>query len=275
MIYYNMGKYEFCANYIYDEHAHQQHEINYINVGRCIMVIEEKNVTLRQGDCIILLPNVRHNFMVDGSQKCQITQLEFVIEEIEKDLQMLPLCSRKSFFYKITNCSDVLDSISHLYRYCNNEIYSMYQKQLRSLELRKLCYLLSIYIEKEDKVAQVMEKSIIENIMNYINNHYETEILLEDLAKKNKISSRYMRKLFECHIGFSASEYIHMLRMERAKDLLKNSNFSVSDISLDVGYNSLQYFSTTFKKKIGISPLKFRNQYNFSKQVPSIRDLKG
>ena len=62
-------------------------------------------------------------------------------------------------------------------------------------------------------------------------------------------------------VGFSAVEYMTMLRIERAKDLLKNTPVSISDIAMNVGYNSFQYFSLIFKKKTGVSPKDFRNQY--------------
>lgn len=267
LVCFNIGKYEFCANYIYNEHQHEEYEINYIDFGRCIMVVEGKNVTLRQGDCIIVSPQSKHSFIVDGSFKCEITQMEFVLSDLDKSMQCLSIFSKQSFYYKIANCMDVLDSMHKVYRYHKEKFYGKYKAELCYLEIKELIYLLSLHIDKEIQITQKVEKEVLDCMIQDIDAHYEQTISLEELAKKYKISSRYMRKLFEKYIGFGANEYIHLLRMERAKDLLKNSKQSISDISYNVGYNNLPYFSAMFKKKIGMNPKDFRNQYKFEKEL--------
>lgn len=257
----NLGKLEFCAHYIYDEHAHNEYEINYINLGRCIMVIDDKNVTLKQGECVIIPPNYRHSFMVDGLQKCQITQLSFKLYKIDEVLDSLSLFKYKQPYFKITNCTDVLDSMSQMYTYYNYKSYSEYNKLLLNLELQKLFVMLSMHIEHTDLKKGRYEHTLLETALAYIDAHYEEDIQLEDLAKMYKVSSRYLRKIFMEYVGFSAIEYITMLRIERAKDLLKNTHSSISEIGMDVGYNSFQYFSMMFKKKTGVSPKDFRGQY--------------
>lgn len=256
-----MCKLEFCANYIYDEHFHDEYEINYINAGRCIMTIEDKNIALRQGECIIIPPSYRHSFMVDGLQKCQITQFEFKSCDVNKRSASLMLFTSEQPFFKIVNCTDVLESMSSMYAYSNCESYSEYNKLLFDLEMQKFFVILSMHIDQTNLLRQKCENSILEAVLAYIDGHYEQDISLEELAQHHKISSRYLRKIFMEHVGFSAVEYLTMLRIESAKDLLKNTSISISDIAMNVGYNSFQYFSMMFKKKTGISPKDFRNQY--------------
>lgn len=225
------------------------------------MTIEDKNITLRQGECIMIPPSYRHSFMVDGMQKCQITQFGFKLHEVSKELDSLIFFKSDQSYFKIENCTDVLDNMNNMYSYYNSKSYSEYNKLLFNMEVQKLFVILSMHIDKMNLLKQKYESSILESVLAYIDEHYEQDIHLETLAQAYKISSRYLRKIFMEQVGFSAIEYITMLRIERAKDLLKNTQISISDIAMNVGYNSFQYFSMIFKKKTGVSPKDFRNQY--------------
>lgn len=254
-------KKEFSSNYIYDEHLHESYEINYINQGRCMMTIEDKKVTLRQGECIILSPYYAHSFMVDASQKCCITQLSFKLNEVSINLEELMIFKDKQPYFKIASCTDVLESMQSMYTYAHDKSYGTYNKLLLNVELQKLFIILSMHIEQMCLIGPKYEHTILESVLAYIHENYEQDIQLEALAKQHKMSSRYLRKIFMEHVGFNAMEYITMLRIEKAKDLLKNTSKPISHIAFQVGYNSFQYFSMHFKKKTRITPKDFRNQY--------------
>lgn len=225
------------------------------------MTIEDKNVALRQGECIIIPPSYRHSFMVDGMQKCQITQFGFKLLEVNEKLDCLILLKSEQPYFKITNCTDVLENMNNLYTYSNYSSYAEYNKLLFNMEVQKLFILLSMHIDRMSLIKQKCENKLLEAVLSYMDNHYEQDIHIEALARTYKISSRYLRRLFMDQVGFSAVEYMTMLRIERAKDLLKNTSVSIPDIAMNVGYNSFQYFSLIFKKKTGVSPKDFRNQY--------------
>lgn len=84
---------------------------------------------------------------------------------------------------------------------------------------------------------------------------------IEQLAEEFGISSRSIRKYFETALGMSCTEYITMLRMEKAKEMLWNTRKNITDIAVDVGYSSSQYFSNVFSAYTGMSPGKFRNSW--------------
>ncbi|MCC2727878.1 helix-turn-helix transcriptional regulator, partial [Blautia sp. MSK22_86] len=67
-------------------------------------------------------------------------------------------------------------------------------------------------------------------------------------------------KMFRKDIGTSLNDYINSLRVEKAKHLLENTNTKVIDIALEVGFDTLPYFSSVFKKYTGVSPAEFRKK---------------
>jgi len=103
------------------------------------------------------------------------------------------------------------------------------------------------------------EKSfIITKAKKYIKDHFSEEFNLTDLADELNISAGYLSTLFKEIVGIGFSEYITKLKIDKAKDLLSNSNIKIYKISEMIGYNNPYYFSRVFKKYIGKSPSEYR-----------------
>jgi len=97
-------------------------------------------------------------------------------------------------------------------------------------------------------------------IMDYIEkNYWSREFSATEAAEAVSLSRNYLLKIFKEEKGISFWDYVTRLRMEKAKELLKNTDNTVYSISLDIGYESQYHFSRKFKSLFGISPLEFRN----------------
>jgi len=94
--------------------------------------------------------------------------------------------------------------------------------------------------------------------VDYIAENYTKKIKNADLAKLTGLSTDYFRKIFSQTYGMSPMEYIHNLRMKKAKELLKSDYVSITDIAISLGYDTIYDFSRSFKKTTGISPSKYK-----------------
>lgn len=90
--------------------------------------------------------------------------------------------------------------------------------------------------------------------------HYAEEITLESIARKLGMSPRNFSRRFKRATGDSPSHYLLRLRMEAAKELLRNSSLSVAEIAYKVGYSDLSYFTRTFKRHENCLPHTFREE---------------
>ena len=252
-----LGSSEFAANYIYNAHSHRHIEINYVVTGRCMITTDNGNVPLSGGECIVIASGTRHGFLVENAGKCRIRQFEFngVIEE-KQTAEMLS--GKKRPWYKFTDCGEIEECLRQLCRYYEQK--DAYAEKLFSLEFRKLLLLLLRCRDESEKKGQYRYSELVENVIHVLDANYLQEISLEELARRQYVSSSYLRRVFAREVGFSAMEYITVLRMERAKRLLKNSEETISEVAADTGYSNLQHFSSQFKKKIGVSPTDFRMQ---------------
>ncbi|MBQ1193363.1 MAG: 2-isopropylmalate synthase [Lachnospiraceae bacterium] len=109
-------------------------------------------------------------------------------------------------------------------------------------------------ISKEDFV----DDDRLMSIMNYIQTNYQ-KITLDDIAKEFHLSAPYVSKYIKEKSGKTFGDIVANIRMKKAKTLLKNGNMTVENISHMIGYQNVEHFNRTFKKKFGITPVQFRN----------------
>lgn len=98
----------------------------------------------------------------------------------------------------------------------------------------------------------------INHSITYINDNYNIDISIEQLAEIEGICISRYRDLFTKQMGISPVQYITHLRISNACDLLKGSTFSISEISQKCGYDDVSYFYRVFKKTTGLTPKQYR-----------------
>ena len=104
------------------------------------------------------------------------------------------------------------------------------------------------------------EKNVIYDVIQYIENRYQQEITLQDIANQFFLSREYISRKFKQVTGENLSDYLVRIRIEKAKLLLLNPNLKISQIALMVGYADEKYFSKVFKKMAEQSPNQYRKE---------------
>lgn len=102
--------------------------------------------------------------------------------------------------------------------------------------------------------------ALVQPALDYIQKHYFEGITLRDMGKLCSVSTSYFSKLFNEATGCHLPEYINRCRVERACNLLENSNLPIAAISQEVGWEDPSYFIRTFKKFISLTPTEYRRQ---------------
>lgn len=104
-------------------------------------------------------------------------------------------------------------------------------------------------------------KDKIQLATQYIKKHYNENLSINGLAELYNMSPNYFSSVFKKELDQSAVNYITEVRMEKAREYLKDTDLSVIEIAENVGYEDSQYFFRVFKKNTGITPLQYRQQY--------------
>jgi len=103
---------------------------------------------------------------------------------------------------------------------------------------------------------------IMNMLKQYIDEHYDEDISLDILARIADYSPQYISTLFREVLNVSFSDYLTQLRLAKAAELLHRQSLSIKDISIKVGYRNVQYFSTRFKARYGVTPVQYRNAHS-------------
>lgn len=104
-------------------------------------------------------------------------------------------------------------------------------------------------------------KDIVHEIKAYINSKYAQNLTEKELSTIFSITPAYLSQLFKKECGTSFVNYLTDVRIEKACELLRNTNIKVAELATIVGYTDKQYFHKVFKKKIGVTPLTYRLEH--------------
>ena len=120
----------------------------------------------------------------------------------------------------------------------------------------------------EIRSSQILSKQIVLCI-DYIYSHLHYRITVAELADHLNISESYLSKLFHKEMGIPISQYILDLKIEKAKNLLQYSDYTIIEIANYLSFSSQSHFIQVFQKKTGLTPHKYRNQ-NFRSNWSSV-----
>jgi len=101
-------------------------------------------------------------------------------------------------------------------------------------------------------------------VVQYIDEHYTDELQQEDLVRLASMSSTKLKNLFRQFTGYTMTEYVLAKKTDRASHLLADADLPVEEIARQVGFDTASGFSTSFKKRTGLSPSEYRKRIEFN-----------
>ena len=159
---------------------------------------------------------------------------------------------------------------------CNNrirEIYDIYAGKSFAYELEIQILLQRVWLSMlkliqpqlvDTPIRQSADEKRLKNALNFIQQNYHSKITLEQIADSALVSKGECCRFFKKLLDVSPVQYLTNYRMEKSAELLKDPALSVSEIAAKVGFDSAGYFSTSFRKCYGCSPVAYRDRQNNS-----------
>lgn len=133
-----------------------------------------------------------------------------------------------------------------------------------NLELLALSLMMSESTERQDRVERYEQyqhrRNLTAEILTYLQENIHQNLRLEDLSQRFSYSLSSIRRIFKEETGESIMAYLTLMRIEKAKNLLRDTAMSVEAVATAVGYSSIYHFSNVFKTHTGKSPSKYRQE---------------
>lgn len=144
------------------------------------------------------------------------------------------------------------------------KINNQFLKTLQEVsDLDSLCYKLQetveVFTESMFNYIPSKNNELIRKSMLYISKNYSSNITLEDVANQVHLNPAYFSTLFKQASGSSFKEYLNLVRVEEGKRLLANTDYSIIDIAIAIGFEGQSYFSKVFKKYTSLTPKQYRS----------------
>jgi len=159
--------------------------------------------------------------------------------------------------------AEKLAAIARQYGLDADKLISLYEKTtaISQEKLRSVCNILEILIKSfwMEGLISDSRSMLSVKIERYIEEHLSERIYIEDLCNKFFLSKNAIYELFRKEFNTTVNDFILQKRMRKAQKLLESElNLNITQISLLCGFSDYNYFIRSFKKHIGITPLKFR-----------------
>jgi AraC-like DNA-binding protein len=258
---------------MHEKHMHDFFEFVYIYYGYGIHAINDEKYNVKKGDLLIINYDESHSFtsldemrfvnclinpsffgdtMIDSYNAFDIlkissfSQFNGIIEGNERKV---------SFFGKeVFEIEELMDKMINEFN-GKKDGYVTVLKAYVNIILTKMFRKMSN--NDEHCIRQDYDKMIPE-ILKYINNNYNHNISLTELARRCYFSPSYFSRIFKECFGMSFIEYMNEIRMKKALELLEKTEQSNENIAFEVGYKDKKQFYILFKNKTGMTPNQYR-----------------
>lgn len=258
------------ATGVFPLHWHKCLEVIAVETGWLEIEIERVTYTIVAGQIAVINPSQLHScprFDPSTTLYCLMVDMDIFrsrFVESSEEQYIAPLIEGKIL---LTPNVENHQEINGLVRSCY-DIFTQhadaYQLRLKAL-LFQLLYLLftqcvQIRNIEPKRSPSSLSRERVNVILEYVDTHYAERIKLDDLVEIVHINKYYICKIFQQHIGKTFLEYVNLVRIQKAVELLVSTNDSITAIAFATGFQDINYFSRMFKRVMGISPTDLRKR---------------
>lgn len=274
--------FEFSKEYSYTGEKHDFWELVYVDKGELEVAADYEGYKLKEGDIIFHKPNEFHNLWANGISAPNVLVISFVCHSpmmsfFENKIMRLASGERELLAKVLKEAKDVFHpNLGRLYkedtRLVNPRIGAeqmMYIYLCQFLIRLIRDETLNVNQDRTNKSTQKkFEKAIVNDIIQFMNERIGDSLLMEDICKEFFLSKTYLKTIFKKETGYAVMYYFKMLKMKEAKKYIRERNLSFTQIAQKLGFDSIHYFSNSFKKQTGLCPSEYiRSIQTLEKQL--------
>lgn len=235
-------------NFSFPTHLHRWYEIIFLKEGEMDVIIDGTVRKLQKNDSVFIFPNQTHQLVTKTSSKHKLILLkpELIAHFNAKLQNCIPKTPKKH-----------IDSDAWI------ELFMSASESTAFEAIKGILYIYCSFFANDEFIS-VSEKDavggsdLMHRIFSFADENFLKSCSLKDLSAHIGYDYSYLSKLFSEHIGISFTEYVNMLRIDRACYLLKNTDLPVLEIAEMCGYGSLRSFNRNFVKQMNMAPRDYK-----------------
>ena len=242
----------------YGPHARNHYLFHYVISGKGKLFANEQVYEITGGHGFLIVPGQITTYRADEQEPWEYTWIEFDGLRVKEALTITELTKNNPVYH--THSKDIREKL------VEEMLYITRHPSESPYHLIGHMYLFLDYLMQSAKSSKLvpggkMSDFYIKEAMNYIEQNFQNDISIEDIAGVCGINRSYLGKIFKNSVGHSPQEFLMNYRMIKATELLKLTSLSIADVGSAVGYDNQLHFSRAFKNIYGVAPREWRNEH--------------
>lgn len=257
LLYFSVA--EYAGDWQSHVHRHPFAELFYVRSGKGTFEIGENQFAVKKGDLLLINAHIPHTERSNGTKP--LRYLVLGINAVAFESQHATKLKNSPYpFLKLREQSMVVPILEEIEEEAKSErrhfiefCQALYEQLMISLIRENEIDL--TFIQTEDM------SSTCASLKAYLDNNFQESISLDQMAARLHINKFHLAHRFTSEYGVPPVQYLNSLRIKEAKNLLRSTDYSIAQISSNLGFSSLSYFGQSFKRATGESAGSFRKRY--------------
>lgn len=243
-------------------HWHREIELIYVREGWASVTVGDAELTAKAGDLIVVDTGDFHYSPMPTHKN----RLDFILF----DPSIISPYYHHSHFQSPLVSAEMLKrygmdkSLGSLFDTVSRELdkEELYYQEIVSAKLQEFMYELRRHHKSSEDASDTNHRMStlhdIQQLMVYIDKHYQEPLTLDDAAEELHLSRNHFSQMFSNVVGINFLSYLNTVRIEHAADMIQNSGMKIIDVALSCGFENIRSFNRCFKQYTGYTPTQFR-----------------
>lgn len=270
---YTVHYFEYAKDFAYSGEVHDFWELVYADKKNLFITAGAKEIELEAGQMYLHKPNEFHNIRCDGKRAANSVIISFdcstpelmnvagrVITLGESERRLIGSVVKEASASFSTPLGNPYTNVMEL-----SPAGGFGTQQMIRLSVEML--LIRLIRENINKGPVKIKKNnaLLAQITDFLSENVEKKLTFEDIIKHFNLSASVVKKIFREQMGCGIMDYFVRLKIDKAKELIREENYTFTEIAEKLGFNTSQYFTTVFKRISGMTPSEYaRKAVRFS-----------
>lgn len=239
-------------------HYHDSYELYYLAGGSRRILVQDRIYELEPGDAVLFKPNVFHRSMNSGSHiryNIEFTS-DFMSSYFTETASAELLSCFETEYIRLE--PDECHELERLFRSARSEYESGGLFYISFACILKLLCSAAARTPIQPKQCLTKASRTLQPVIEYINKNYADIVGIDEIASQCYLNKSYLCRLFKKETGMTLTQYINNVRIQRACEMISDTELDMTEIALRCGFSSAPYFSSVFKSAVKCTPSEFR-----------------
>ena len=263
---------------VVDAHYHEYIELLYCQEGSFKTVLDGVSHQFSKGDLVIINSNEVHYVQSLALNLSNYIVIRFNSEILYTTAQtlfeakyVLPFTMKSSTHQKVFTQEEISGTalpwlLKSVLQEDRDKKYG-FELAIRTYLGEIFLWILRNWHEKglDLNIGNGLDQDVMERLVkvfDYVDNHYDEPIGIEDMAKLCGMSYSYFSRFFKKAMNRNFSDYVNHIRVAKAEYMIATTDISITDIAMEVGFSTASYFIEQFKRIKGMTPKQFRRRFS-------------